>query len=34
MCSVGASDAYDEKDYIRDYNEYLKWEEDNNESAI
>ena len=31
---VGASDAYDEKDYIRDYNEYLKWEEDNNESAI
>lgn len=31
---VGASDVYDEKDYIRDYNEYLKWEEDNNESAI
>lgn len=31
---VGASDAYDEKDYIRDYNEYLKWEENNNESAI
>lgn len=31
---VGASDVYDEKDYIRDYNEYLKWEEENNESAI
>lgn len=31
---VGASDVYDEKDYIRNYDEYLKWEEDNNESAI
>lgn len=31
---VGASEVYDEKDYIRDYSEYLKWEEDNNESTI
>ena len=31
---VGASDIYDEKDYIRDYNEYLKWEEEKNESTI
>lgn len=31
---VGASDVYDEKDYIRDYDEYLKWEAENNESTI
>lgn len=31
---VGASDVYDEKDYIRNYDEYLKWEAENNESAI
>lgn len=31
---VGASDVYDEKDYIRNYNEYLKWEAQNNESTI
>ena len=31
---VGASDVYDEKDYIRNYDEYLKWEAENNESTI
>lgn len=31
---VGASDVYDEKDYIRNYDEYLKWEAQNNESTI
>lgn len=31
---VGASDVYDEKDYIRNYEEYLKWEAKNNESTI
>ncbi|NME35814.1 MULTISPECIES: FdtA/QdtA family cupin domain-containing protein [Fusobacterium] len=31
---VGASDIYDENDYIRDYNKYLEWEEKNNESTI
>lgn len=31
---VGASDVYDEKDYIRNYEEYLKWEAQNNESTI
>lgn len=31
---VGASDVYDEKDYIRNYEEYLKWEAENNESTI
>ena len=31
---VGASDVYDEDDYIRNYEEYLKWEEENNESTI
>ena len=31
---VGASDIYDEDDYIRNYEEYLKWEEENNESTI
>ena len=31
---VGASDIYDENDYIRNYDDYLKWEEENNESAI
>lgn len=31
---VGASDIYDEKDYIRNYDEYLKWEAENNESTI
>lgn len=31
---VGASDIYDENDYIRNYEEYLKWEEENNESTI
>ena len=31
---VGASDLYDEKDYIRNYDEYLKWEAENNESTI
>ena len=31
---VGASDVYDEEDYIRNYDEYLKWEAENNESTI
>lgn len=31
---VGASDIYDENDYIRNYEEYLKWEEEKNESTI
>lgn len=31
---VGASDIYDEDDYIRNYEDYLKWEEENNESTI
>lgn len=31
---VGASDIYSEDDYIRDYNEYLKWMEDNNENTV
>lgn len=31
---VGASDIYDENDYIRNYDDYLKWEEENNESTI
>lgn len=33
---VGASDAYSEEDYIRDYSEYLKWMEENydDESTI
>ena len=31
---VGASDIYDENDYIRNYEDYLKWEEENNESTI
>ena len=31
---VGASDVYDEDDYIRNYEDYLKWEEENNESTI
>lgn len=31
---VGASDVYDEDDYIRNYEEYLKWEGENNESTI
>lgn len=31
---VGASDIYDESDYIRNYEEYLKWEEEKNESTI
>lgn len=31
---VGASDIYDEDDYIRNYDDYLKWEEENNESTI
>lgn len=30
---VGASDIYDENDYIRNYEDYLKWEE-KNESTI
>jgi dTDP-4-dehydrorhamnose 3,5-epimerase-like enzyme len=31
---VGASDIYDESDYIRNYDDYLKWEEEKNESTI
>lgn len=31
---VGASDIYSEDDYIRDYNEYLKWVEDDYEDSI
>lgn len=31
---VGASDVYDENDYIRNYEDYLQWEEENNESTI
>lgn len=31
---VGASDIYDETDYIRNYDDYLKWEEEKNESTI
>lgn len=31
---VGASDIYSEDDYIRDYNKYLEWVEDNNENTI
>lgn len=31
---VGASDIYDESDYIRNYDDYLKWEEENSESTI
>lgn len=31
---VGASDVYDESDYIRNYEDYLQWEEENNESTI
>lgn len=31
---VGASDIYDEDDYIRNYEDYLRWEEENNESTI
>lgn len=31
---VGASDIYDESDYIRNYDDYLKWEEKKNESTI
>ena len=31
---VAASDVYDENDYIRSYSEYLKWEEENDESTI
>ena len=31
---VGASDIYDESDYIRNYDDYLKWEEEKNESVI
>lgn len=26
---VGASEIYDESDYIRDYDEYLRWEKEN-----
>ncbi|MGL5723930.1 WxcM-like domain-containing protein, partial [Cetobacterium sp.] len=28
---VGASDVYSEDDYIRDYNKYLEWVEENYE---
>ncbi len=31
---VGASDIYDENDYIRNYEDYLKWEEENSESTF
>ena len=31
---VGASDIYDENDYIRNYEDYLQWEDENNESTI
>jgi len=31
---VGASDIYDESDYIRNYDDYLKWKEEKNESTI
>jgi len=31
---VGASDTYDENDYIRDYNEYLEWLGEENEDTV
>jgi dTDP-4-dehydrorhamnose 3,5-epimerase-like enzyme len=31
---VGASDIYDENDYIRNFEDYLKWEEENNENTF
>ena len=31
---VGASDIYDENDYIRNYEDYLQWEDEKNESTI
>ena len=31
---VAASEVYNENDYIRDYEEYLKWEVKNDESTI
>lgn len=31
---VGASNIYDENDYIRNYDDYLKWEEKKNESTV
>ena len=31
---VAASDIYKEEDYIRDFNQYLTWEEENDESTI